>query len=583
MRLELKSFRTKVARRIFMLFMICAILPVSALAWISFSHVKKQLNEQSQKRLCQESKSLAVSVYERLLFIRAEMKIVASDFQSHFENSIPTRLEALGENLIERFSGLVLITDKGYIPIFGRIENPVELTTAEKQHINSGKALLRHQVNPDSPPLIFMCVALDPEHPRRGTLLGKINSSYLWEAVEGRPPLAEICVLDHSNNALFSSLSGLASFHDQYFTVMSRFHSGQFEWTHGNKAFFASFSSIFLKPNFFYPEWIVVLSESNEDVLAPMANFKKSFPALIILSLGMVFFLSMSLIRKNMGPIEALREATRMIAQGAFGHKVEIRSGDEFESLGGSFNEMSKKLKEGQTLLVQAAKMGTMGQMAAGIIHEIKQPLTAIYGHLELAMMDEPSGKVKKRLVTALEAVERLNATLAKFQSFSHMSKEVMERISVIEVIDQVHNLLEHQFNMKQVRCILDNESNLPPILGDRQGLQQVISNLLINAVHSLEDKQKDQRIINIKTYSFEDKVFLEVEDNGCGIPKEIQNRIFDPFFTTKDPDKGTGLGMAIIESILHKHHSKIRVESEPGVGTKFTIVFPVLPKKEVS
>ena len=228
-------------------------------------------------------------------------------------------------------------------------------------------------------------------------------------------------------------------------------------------------------------------------------------------------------------------------------------------------------------MLIQAAKLGTMGQMAAGIIHEIKQPLTAIYGHLQLFMMEEPTGDSRKRLDASLKAVERLNGILTRFKSFSHMSEETMENVSVTQVIDQVYNLLEHQFNMKQIRCIIENKESLPFILGDNNGLQQVFSNLLINAVHALEDKQDDQRIITIKAYSFEDKVFVEVEDNGCGIPKEIKKRIFDPFFTTKSAEKGTGLGMAIIESILHKHHDRISVESEIGFGTKFTIAFPAL------
>ena len=139
--------------------------------------------------------------------------------------------------------------------------------------------------------------------------------------------------------------------------------------------------------------------------------------------------------------------------------------------------------------------------------------------------------------------------------------------------------MLEHQFKKTQIHCTVEGEKNLPQILGDNQGLQQVISNLLINAMHALEDKEDDQRIIKIKTYSSQDKVLMEIEDNGCGIPDEIQESIFDPFFTTKGTDKGTGLGMAIVESILHKHGTKISVQSKVGVGTTFTIAFKASTK----
>ena len=584
MKLEIKSFRTKVARRIFILFIICAILPISALALISFSHVEKQLYEQSKKRLRQESKSIAVSIYERLLFLRAEIKVMASNVDAYLEKDMQNRPDTFSENFIERFSALTLITDKGISKLLGDMAKPPLLTPDERRHLFSGNALLYYEKNPDSPPTLFMGLALDPDDPNRGILAGMINQSFLWEAAEGRPIQSELAVLDHSNNILFRSSAERSLFPGAQFKKLTGSPSGQFEIQHDKKDYLASYSTIFLKPNFFLPEWVVVLSESKKDMLGPMDNFKKTFPVIIILSLGMVFFLSMGLIKKNMGPIEILKAATRKIAQGAFGHKVAIKSGDEFETLGNDFNEMSHKLKEGQELLVRAAKMSTMGQMAAGVMHEIKQPLTAIHGHLQLSLLHESLADSEgKRLKIAMDAVDRLDGILERFKAFSQMSKETMEEISLNEVIDQVHQLFEHQLLKNSIHCTIDGEDDLPPILGDKQRLQQVISNLLINAMHALEDEPKDQRSIIMRTHSDKDHVFFEVQDNGCGIPEEIQDRIFDPFFTTKATDKGTGLGMAIIESILHEHHAGTSIESEVGTGTTFTIVFPVPAFKEAS
>jgi signal transduction histidine kinase len=245
---------------------------------------------------------------------------------------------------------------------------------------------------------------------------------------------------------------------------------------------------------------------------------------------------------------------------------------------------MSDKLKETQALLVQAARMSTMGQMAGGIMHEIKQPLTAISLQLQVALMKGSSDDdQKKRLETSLNAVERLNGILGKFRSFSHMSEKPMKSLSLIEVINTVLELFEHELMQKNIDCLVESEDGLPFISGDSQGLQQVISNLLMNATHALEEKQDDQRRITFKAYSIEDNIFLEINDNGCGIPEEIRARIFDPFFTTKGPEKGTGLGMAIVESVLHKHNARIKVESEVGIGTKFRIVFPGSPREEES
>jgi signal transduction histidine kinase len=583
MKLELQFFRTRVATRVFTLFIICAIVPIAGFALLSFSLVKRQLNEQCLKRLHQENKAMAVSIFERLFLFRAEMRMVASSLNSYPENSMQNPGETLTNELRERLVGLTLMTDKGCTALFplAHIKNPPDLSVAEKRHLKSGKAVLHEQLIPNSWPRLFIGVLLDPDHPNRGVLLGEISRAYLWEVADRRPPMAELFVIDRQNNTLFSSLSSAVSFPAQSLRKMNLQHSGQFEWIHETKKYFVDYTSLFLEPNFLFPNWIVVLSESYDEALLPVESFKRWFPAVIILSLAVVFFLSVRLIRKNMGPIETLHQATRKIADGAFGHNVEIESGDEFESLGRSFNEMSKKLKEGQALLVQAAKLSGIGQMAAGVIHEVKQPLTAIHGLIQLSMLDQIPDKSKERLETAIEAVERLDSILLRFSAFSRPHEETIENLSITKIISQVHQLLEHQLMMKNIHYHIEAEEDLPQIRGDSQGLEQVFSNLLINAIHALEDKGNDQRLVSIKAYSSEDKVLVEIEDNGCGIPEEIQERIFDPFFTTKGADKGTGLGMAIVASILHKHRAGIGFESKVGVGTKFTIAFPAFPKAE--
>ncbi len=581
---KLKSFNTKVARRVFTLFVICAILPVTVLALLSFMNVRKQLNEQSRRLLSQESKSMVVYIYDRLLMLSNEIRLVASSFHSYKKGDPQASSKTIEKNLSEGFSELALTTHETWPPPFGHVENLPELTSVQREHIFSGKALLHQHRMRDSQNALFMCVAVDPKRPDLGILMGKINDAYLWEAADGRPAMTEICVLDHTNNVLLSSFSGLKSFPSRQFHEMKGNYSGYLKWNHKSTEYLAGYCSIFLESNFLYPEWFVVLSESTDNVLASMTTFKLSFSVVIVLSLGLVFFLSMSLIKRSTEPIEVLMQSTREIAKGSFGHRVSINSRDEFETLGTAFNEMSEKLKETQTLLVQAARMSTMGQMAGGIMHEIKQPLTAISLQLQMALVKEPSDNdQRKRLETSLSAVERLNAILGKFRSFSHMSEKAMKSLSLIEVINIVLDLFEHELRLKDIHCIMESEDGLPFILGDSQGLQQVISNLLMNAMHALEGKQDDQRRITIKTYSFEDNVFLEIDDNGCGIPEEFRERIFDPFFTTKAPDKGTGLGMAIIESVLHKHQARIKVESEVGMGTKFRIVFPGSPRKEGS
>jgi signal transduction histidine kinase len=577
MKFELKSFRTMVARRIFTLFVICAVLPISGLGLVSYFHVRSQLLEQSKSDLRRETKDTAMSAYERLTLLRAEMRMSTYSLAPGPETPAGHGSKNVADVIRERFDGAVLIRSKGRAePVLGELRKYPEISAPERRHLEGGKALLIcRKGHNGSMPRIFMAVGLHGGEEGE-TLIGEIKASYLWAAAERRTSGIEVCVLDPRDGTVyFSTFSQIAQSLPQFLDKVRAGHSGTFQWRNGGKEFVGGYWTLFTEPNFFHPELLFLVFQSADQVFAPMKRFTRLFPAVLVLSLALVFFLSSSHIRRNLVPIEVLKEATWKIAGGTFGHRVEIRTGDEFEMLASSFNEMSTKLKESQDLLVKAAKMSTMGQMAGGVMHEVKQPLTAISGLLQLSLMKETDPYVKERLETAMTAVNRLSGILARFKSFSYMSGEGFRSTSLKEVLEEVSRLLEHQLSMMNIRCVIEHEVDLPDIMGDRHSLQQVFSNLLINAADALETKREGERIIRIRTSSREEGVEVEVEDNGCGIPPDIRKAIFDPFFTTKPPEKGTGLGMAIVESILHKHGAKIQLQSEVGIGTRFTITFP--------
>ena len=171
--------------------------------------------------------------------------------------------------------------------------------------------------------------------------------------------------------------------------------------------------------------------------------------------------------------------------------------------------------------------------------------------------------------------MERLTTIISRFKNFARVSEHTMKPLSLNEVVEATYALLEHQLQMKRVYCNVEKQEDLPSILGDRNSLQQVFINLIINSMDALEGKKDEKPTVTVRTYSQNGKVCVEVKDNGSGIPKEIQEKIFDPFFTTKGPEKGTGLGLAIISSILHQHHANISLESEVGKGTQFKVSFP--------
>jgi two-component system NtrC family sensor kinase len=350
--------------------------------------------------------------------------------------------------------------------------------------------------------------------------------------------------------------------------------AGNYESVYHQKPYINSYWSLFLRHRFGAPDWVVVLSQNRASVLLPLTRFALIFVLMTLLALFSIMLFSVHAIRKRMVPIGSLQEGAKRIADGEFGYQVAIASGDEFEALGDTFNEMSNKLKQGQSMLMQAAKMSTFGQMGAGIVHEIGQPLGAISGYVELMRMGVAADKHQRYLETIEGETRRLARIISKFRIFSRSSQDVAELLDLNTVLDNVHDLLSHNLAIKKVRMELVKDERLPPISGDKDALRQVFLNLIINACDALEEKP-GERQIKIESYAGDGAVHVAVSDNGCGIPTEIQQSIFDPFFTTKGEDKGTGLGLAVISSIVHKHNGKIQLKSVVRQGSRFTVSFP--------
>jgi putative nucleotidyltransferase with HDIG domain len=359
MKFEATFLRSKVAIRIFVLFICCALLPIAALAVLSFSQVTKQLNEQTRKRLKQSSKDVGGSLFNRLFFLEGEMKLVVSKLSKE-PDSIRTPVEGFNEHLKKSFRGLVIISDKGRsFPLFGQIQKIPELTPEQKEHIRSGGSLLLSEYHSNLLSRIFMSMEVDLQNIGRGILFGEIDTNYLWDVEEKSiyPAMTECCVLDPSNNVLFSSLPGSVSFPEEVLENIARSGMGQFEWVNEKQEYLASYRFINLQPVFFTKNWTVVLSESKSDVLAPMTKFRKIFPLVVLASLLVVLFLSMIQIRRSMVPLEKLREGTRRITARDFDSRVMIKSGDEFEELGASFNTMASQLDK------QFKALNTLGEI----------------------------------------------------------------------------------------------------------------------------------------------------------------------------------------------------------------------------
>lgn len=234
--------------------------------------------------------------------------------------------------------------------------------------------------------------------------------------------------------------------------------------------------------------------------------------------------------------------------------------------------------------LVQAAKMKTLGEMSAGIAHEINQPLNTIkmgseYLNLLLDQKKTITEAQIRDMVTEIsEQVDRATEIINNLRAFGRKSDLTMELVSMKEPIQGVLSIIGRQFSIQKITIRLDLADNLPLVKAQNNHLQQVFFNLLNNARDAIQEKMETEPDlygdILVRTYAEDGKVVVSVTDNGSGIPEPVRDKIFEPFFTTKKTGKGMGLGLAITYGIVRDYGGTIEIDSTPGQGTTFNLIF---------
>ncbi len=238
-------------------------------------------------------------------------------------------------------------------------------------------------------------------------------------------------------------------------------------------------------------------------------------------------------------------------------------------------NEKTEELKESRDQLIQSEKLSAMGQMAGGLAHELNSPLAGLIPMIEQYKSEEATdSKRYKELLLMHQACDYMAKIISDFSSFSRESKGAFSELSLNEVIDETLGFSASRIKQNNIQIIKEYNSTLPKVKGAKTELQQVILNLITNALDAMTDWGELK--INTDTTNDENNLILAFIDNGAGIKKENLAKIFDPFYTTKRPGKGTGLGLSLSYKIIEKHKGNISVKSEPYEGTQFTIYLPV-------
>ncbi len=337
-----------------------------------------------------------------------------------------------------------------------------------------------------------------------------------------------------------------------------------------------------------------------------MATFAGLAGLCTLFLIGLLAFLARQITR----PLAAMVEATDRIARGDLGHRVALEGRDEIGQLADSFNRMTqdlyaahedltqwgrtlerrveertRQLREAQDQLIQSEKLGSLGKMAAGVAHEINNPLTTILlnTHLLLETRNEGDGEREPLTLIADEA-SRAAQIVSGLLDFARQTPAQEVRADINGLIERAIQLQERQAAIRNVRIEKDLDQALPPVNLDRNKIQQVFANLIMNA----REAMPEGGTLAVTSRMSRDGTAIEVvfADTGVGIPEENIPKIFDPFFTTKS--FGTGLGLAISYGIVQHRGGTIEVQSELGRGSAFTVRIPLagtareIPGREV-
>ena len=352
---------------------------------------------------------------------------------------------------------------------------------------------------------------------------------------------------------------------------------------------------------FVVSDWYITAYEPIEDIFGERVGMlyvgvleekyidirSKAFSILVIIvAAGMVLAIGLGYILadKIMNPVHRLIKASEQVSEGDLTPDIGRVSKDEIGVLQRTFLDMlaamGRRTAAAESQILQSEKQASVGRLAAGVAHEINNPLTGVltYTHMLLRRKDLPDD-IRADLEVIVDSTERVRTIVKGLLEFSRQTALDREPTDINRLISGVISAMENQALVKGVSIEFNAGENLPVLTMDRNQFQSVLINLIINAFDAMEPGGTMAISTGISLSASDTGkrgVEITVIDNGCGIPPDDLDKLFDPFFTTKEVGKGTGLGLSVSLGIVQRHGGTIRVQSEVGKGTRFFVWLPI-------
>jgi two-component system, NtrC family, sensor kinase len=309
-------------------------------------------------------------------------------------------------------------------------------------------------------------------------------------------------------------------------------------------------------------------------------NFNIQMVAIALVCILLAAVIALPIARFIFRPIDDLVEANERLAQGDMGVRVHAPGKGEMDVLGRSFNHMVETLQRTEEELLNKEKLASMGQLAAGVAHEINNPLGSILLFAD-TLYREADEKDRRRedLKMIVQETLRSKKIVSDLLSFARQQDVLAQESDVHDILQQAINSVSRQPSFAQVQIVRNFASDLPHIQADPSQIVQVFVNLLNNSTEAMP--RGGTITIETRRTNHQPAVEIVVTDTGGGISEENVGKLFNPFFTTKPLGKGTGLGLSIVYGIIKMHRGQISVKSQLGKGTTFTITLPVISTKQ--
>ncbi|GAB4302695.1 MAG: hypothetical protein Kow0090_18260 [Myxococcota bacterium] len=338
-----------------------------------------------------------------------------------------------------------------------------------------------------------------------------------------------------------------------------------------------------------------------EIIQTPACNGLSFLKSLILILLIVIVIVAVSMIflleRAIKKPISELEGAARKIGGGELDVRVKLRGPVEIARLAQTVNSMCESLKQEQKNvdrqlaelikvneelksahkeLLHKEALSLVGQMTAGLTHEIGNPLSTIIGYIEIMKEDDISPELRSEYLRRVYGeLKRIHNTLQGLLEFSRPSQGNIGRVQLEGVLKETLELLEVDSRLKEIEFRTDIPADLPLVKATREGVKQILINLILNAADACDKRG----IVTLRAIAENDAVTLVVSDTGVGIAEEHLEKIFEPFFSTKTSGKGTGLGLAVSKRLVESFGGAIYAENNPSGGASFVVTFPKASK----